>query len=402
MSEVAEDTGIQIEDLHREEVPLENTIADRIRAAFEAEKQEAEAPAKKEKAPKTEKPAETPKAEPEAKEETPEETPEVPTLDDLAALDETESGKDGDEAPEEVKAQGEKAVVRWGELKKAEKERDRLKAENEELRVKLESGDTVKVSKELEELRTKLSEREKVIAAYDVTQSDEYQRYVVEPMNKLEERARNLTEDPEIEEGIISALAEVNPKRRVTRLAEVTDGMSEFQKFELYRIVGEMDNLFAKREEVIQNAYKAKEEIDRSRLAEHHKETEEQKQARLAASDTVWKNIVKKLPFLTDEEGNLRKEFEEVKVNGRGGITEEMSLGTQAFAGYAAHLVPKMAAVLTAKDSRIKELESSIAALQGAAPSMGNNGSREVVEVSEDLPLEDIIMQKARASGFVR
>lgn len=400
MSEVAEAPEIQVEDLHREEVPLENTIAERIRAAFEAEKQEAEPP-KKEKAPKAEK---TPDPASEAKEEPEkEEAPAVPTLDDLTALEESEAGStEGDEAPEEVKAQGEKAVVRWGELKKAEKERDRLKAENEELRVKLDSGDTAKVSKELEELRTKLAEREKVIAAYDVTQSDEYQRYVVEPMNKLEERARNLTEDAEIEEGIISALAEVNPKRRLTRLAEITDGMSEFQKFELYRIVGEMDNLFAKREEVIQNAYKAKEEIDRSRMAERQKETEEQKQARLSASDTVWKNLVKKLPFLTDEEGNLRKEFEEVKVNGRGGITEEMSLGTQAFAGYAAHLVPKMTEVIATKDKRIKELESSIAALQGAAPSMGNNGSREVVEIREDLPLEDIIMRKARESGFVR
>lgn len=386
-------------------VSLASDIQNKIRAAFEAERAAEAAPA----APTQEAPAtpETPAKETKAK--TAKTAPEVapPTLDDFTSPDEpegeptVEATDDTDEAPADVKAQGEKAVAKWGELRKKEKDYDRVAKENAELKARLEKAPDVAASKELETLRAALAEKEKVVAAYDVTQSEEWQQNIEAPYNSIAEAAKYLTDDDDARERIFRAIEERNPKRRLDLLEEAAEGLSPMRQSELTRIAGWYDDVKSKEASILANAQKAREEIERGKLASRQQETETEKQARIAADETVWKNITKKLPFLTDEDGKVLKEFEGVRDEARGTQLSDMSLGTQSFARYAAHLVPKMVGILAKKDSRIAELEESISALQGAAPSMGN-GSAVPARVDDDTPLAKRIMTQAREAGFVR
>lgn len=322
------------------------------------------------------------------------------TVDDFTGdaedpIEETGADKDGDETddndapPEDVK--GEKATTRWGELRKKEKDYDRVARENEELKKQVAKVSADSASKEVEELRKAIAEKERIISTVSVTDSDEYYNAVTKPLIRLEEEARTLVSDKEDEDNIVSALAETNPKLRNEKLSEISEGLSHLQTLKLLRIADGIDEVFLKDQELRQNAHRAKEEIDRNKFVERNQETEKEKAARSAAADTVWKNIAAKFTFLVDEDGEVKPEYKDIHDKGRAGNIAEMPLAKQVFAGYAVELVPKLSAENEQKDSRIASLEATIKAMKGSSPSVGNGTT--TTTVNSNRPLSAQIME---------
>jgi len=351
-------------------------------------------------APKTE---DTPKVEGAPKEvEKSAEPPKPKTIDDFVGDEETEepakkdAATDDEEIPEEVKKQGEKSVSRWSDLKRKEKEFDKLAAENAELKAKVEKVVAPEVTKELDELRKVVAEKDRAIAAFAVTESDEYKHAVTEPLMRLEEQARAISDDPDMEEAIMAALEEPNLKARNKKLSDITDTLNAFQSAKLVRIVDDVDAVLSKGQEIRQKAIEARGEIERNKLAKTAEESEKDRAARLATADAIRKNIVKQMPFLADEDGDPLPEFKEVFEKGKMGITQEMSLRTQVFAGYAAQLVPHMAGIIEQRDGKIAELEASIKALRSANGEIGRPVSTPTPK-GERKPLVQSIMEQLRA-----
>lgn len=333
---------------------------------------------------------------------------EAASLEDLTKLDDDDGeakadpkkdeDADDDDIPEEVRKQGGKAAAKWGDLKKQARDAERLSSENETLRQRVTELEGKKGgSDEVENLRKALAEKEKVIAAMDVTRSDEYRQAVLEPMATLEDRARALVADAEDEDRLIEALAESNPKIRASKLSEIAENLPDYQRRKLYRIEEDLDALLEKRSGLLRHSTQAKEELDRNRMAERQVQTEQEKAALSDAAEAVWKNITKKLPWLSGEDGKVLAEFAEVEAKGRAGLAPDAPLGTRAFAAYAVELVPKMDAIIRKGQARISELESAVKALKGSSPQMGGGAASD--EGRDDEPLADRIMRQAAGAG---
>jgi hypothetical protein len=311
------------------------------------------------------------------------------TVDDFLGedSDEPEVAPDDEDIPDDVKNQGEKAIAKWGDLKKTTKEQakelERVTRELAELKANANSKPAQDSPAEVEELRKALEDRERVIAAVSVVDSIEYKETVSAPAIRLENRARSLTQDDDLAESMVDAVFEADPKSRHTKLADVCDGLPDYTRTQLMRIADDVEIVMERRDELFANAQVAKQEIERNRLAQKGEESAKEKAARIEASNTVWKNIVKKLPFVANEDGEVLPEYKDVREKGLGGITDETSLGARAFAAYAVHLVPKMDTIINQQKSRISELESSIKAMKGAAPDMGNSGSDSKAHANE-------------------
>ena len=314
----------------------------------------------------------------------------APTLDDFINLEETseveeeeieeeieeeeEEIPDDDEVPDEVAKQGDKAVETWKTLKTDKKTlSQKVKALEAELANAKKAPATP--TKELAEMQKRLAEQEQVISAISVKESKEYHEAVVAPLTSIETKARSLTTDEEHEELIIEALGETDPKVRIRKISEASEGMSDFAKNEFYALVRNIDKVFAKQQDILARSVEARKELDAKKLAEQGRETQQQKDARLAATEKVWGNVVKKMPWMLDETGEVKPEYVKIKDGIGDGLSANSPVGTMVFASFAAHLVPEMAAVISTKDSEIATLKKSIAALKGAAPRKGGGGT---------------------------
>lgn len=321
-------------------------------------------------------------------EETDPKPPKDITLDDFTNLEdepdteveedeeevEDDDPTDDEEVPDEVTKQGEKAVETWKTLKTEKKTlNQKVKALEAEL---AEAKKTpAKLPADIEAMQKRLAEQERIIAATQVQESEEYHKAVRAPLIAIEEKARTLTSDPDQEELIIEALADLNPRTRRQKIAEVTEGMSDFDKNDFYSLVREIDSVFAKKQEIFERSVEARKELDAKKLAERGRETQEQKEARVAATEKVWGNVVKRMPWMLDDSGAVKPEFAKIKENIGEGLTPSSPIGTQVFASMAAHLVPTMAKEISARDAEIATLKKSVAALKGAAPRKGGGGN---------------------------
>lgn len=301
-----------------------------------------------------------------------EETPEEEEVEETE--EEVEDPEGDDEVPEEVTKQGEKAVETWKTLK-TEKKTLNQKVKTLEAELAAAKKAPATPTAELEALQKKLADQERVIAAVNVKESEEYRNAVVAPLTSIEAKARNLTTDEDHENLIIEALGEPDPKVRIRKISEAAEGMSDFAKNEFYSLVRDIDGVFAKQQDIMARSVDAKKELDAKKLAEQGRETQQQKEARLAATEKVWGNVVKKMPWMLDENGAVKPEFAKIKDNIGDGLTPSSPIGTQVFASMAAHLVPEMAAVISNKDAEIATLKKSVAALKGAVPRKGSGGT---------------------------
>lgn len=312
---------------------------------------------------------------------------------------------DDDEVPDSVKKQGEKAVTTWGELKKAKSEAVRtakaLEAKVKDLETKLQKTGAGDSDAEITTLRERVAEQERIIAATNVVESAEYREAVTAPLDAYGKTVQELVDDPQVVGKIFDAFAAKTVKERLALLSEATEDMPELVRHEIYDISKKVAEVWAKEQLIKDKAVQAKAEIDRNTLTKVAKETEAEKQTRLAAADKIWKNTQEKIPAMFGEDGDLRPEFAEIGAQGREVSITEASLGTQVFAGYAVKLVPLLAKEVAARDKEISTLQTQITRLTGASTKVkSGSGSSPGASPAKPMRAVDAINERFRQAGM--
>jgi hypothetical protein len=274
---------------------------------------------------------------------------------------------DDDEIPAFVK--GEEAVSTWKGLKQAEKaaraEAETLKAQVEDLK----SATSEATTQELEALRTRVIEQEKALLASRIEESDEYRTAVTRPLQQIEKDIMGLVGDDEVANAVFDGMLTGDARARAEKISDAVSDLSPMAQNHIYALIKDYDKVIAHRETIRQKASEAKAEIERATLEKQSVETAEQKKIREAATNKIWENITKTLPFMVDEEGAILPEYQQVLAKAKQGDITRAAFATQAFAPIAIHLVPQLAEMLKKKDGEIASLAKQVSRLTGASPS---------------------------------
>lgn len=325
-----------------------------------------EAPAAEEKAPEEQKPEDEQKKE----EQKPEEDP------DLADL---------------PKSVSEKTKVGWKELKTAkrqiEEERDKIRQELEALRAgpqtQANKDEIDRIKSELETYRTKATEYEQRMALIDVTQTEEYRTTIGEPLARAEQLIGDYAKEYQLNIADIAAAAmQDNPLARNKALAEMASNMNTFDQQEFHKLVTSARDLYVRSEQAKSKAADTLKYVEVERQKKAEEERQHFAKAREEASTKVWTGLESSLPILKDLPNK-----DKLLADARSADIVASPPDVQAYAAYAAVLLPSMKEALEARDKKIAELEGAIAKRNGASPKVSTGGAQ--IEVSEDESFED-------------
>jgi len=325
----------------------------------------------------------------------PEEAPEADAQPEVK----TEQRPTQDQKPEEdpdladlPKSVSEKTKVGWKELKTAkrtiEEERDKLKSELETLRTQpktdANNAEIEKIKQELETYRTKATEYEQRMALVDVTQTEEYQTTIGKPLEQAEHLIGEYAKEYQLNVADIAAAAmQDNPLARNKALAEMASNMNTFDQQEFHKLVTNARDLYLRSEQAKSKASETLKYIE----AQRQQKAEEAKQYSLKqreeASTKVWGGLEANLGFLKD-----LPEKDKILADARSADIASSPPDVQAYAAYAAVLLPTMKNQMEAQAKKIAELEASIAKRSGASPKVSNGGAQ--IETSDsDESFED-------------
>jgi len=267
--------------------------------------------------------------------------------------------------------------IGWKELKKrkaaAEKERDDLKAEIAKLRASPPSAantaDIEALRAELDMSKTQLADYDKKMALLDVEQSREYRTNIAEPLQRAEELIQSFAEKYQIDvRDIAKAATTPNVLDRNQLLSEIVGGMNDFDKYEFKRVVDEAKTLYDRSIQVKKQAQESKKYLDEARSKEEAAQREKRREEALKVADSVWEGLQSKLPFLKDGDGEVSRLVSEVKD----ADLAEAPLEAQAYARYAAVLLPNLASRLEAQAKELDALKKSLVKRGAVNPSVGS------------------------------
>lgn len=189
----------------------------------------------------------------------------------------TEEVATEEKVPEDVKTP--EAKARWTELKKSQNELNKLKPEYEALKEEVEKlrATPEKVPAEIE---SELNELRQFRAAYKVEESPEFKQYVTEPWNEQVTAIQEVAEFAGIDvDALLKATDEPNMLRRAQAIkAALAESVEEVDSHAIEIVMRAADKLhkevYPNQAQLkaqaleIQNAFKGKEELEKSQKAQ--------------------------------------------------------------------------------------------------------------------------------------
>lgn len=315
---------------------------------------------------------------------TTEETPQ-----DEPATKETEADPDLADLP---KTASERTKADWKKAKEAkravESERDKLKAELEDLRRQPAStqntAEIEAVKQELESYKQRLESYEQEMAVVDVTRTEEYRTNIAQPLAVAEQTIQEFANKYELSIPQIAAAAmKDNVLERNALLAEMASNMNEFDKMDFRKTIDDARSLYLRSEKAKADAKNALKFVEEKRQKEMSQKQEQEKTLRSEASKKVWDSLTKTLPE------SLRSDEKAMAILAKDAIESDILSAPpeiQAYATQAAVLLPTYKAQLDAAMKEIADLKASIAKRSGAMPK-AKSGSIPVAS-GEDEPVD--------------
>ena len=335
-----------------------------------------------------------------------------PSLEEMLADEGEKKPADDDGIPDAVKEQGEKAVETWGTLKAKAKQLDEVTAELDKLKsagTSREAGETItKLTEELEAAQRQLY-------AVNFTSDPDYQREVLAPLKTAKDDARvavlsadMISEDSADDLGLsiegitLDVLAE-----RIEDALEITDDVARTRAVKsITRYLdsqGQIDALSAAarvrdlartHRQFEEKAPELRKQLDEARQIETQQQIAARQKAERETSGDVWEKFEKAMPFIKDEEGNLKEEFQEVAAL-RDVLTEEQSPATIAAGKFATPMLVRVLklraeeaktheAAIKERETKIKELEDAIEETSGVRPGAGAGKKGSAEKVADD------------------
>lgn len=286
---------------------------------------------------------------------TPEEIFDPALLEGLEPLpqDSPEEVEEEEEVPEEVVAQGPKSVTRWKELKQAEKERDQLRRDLEELRQK---GDGA-TSAQVQQLTQALDAQEKELFAARVESSRVYREQVEQPLAQLEADIRGFFREEERAEEAIRALLIPDAAEREAKLSELVDDLPRVSQAKFLKAITEVEETFQRRDKLRADSKAAWQQLQEEETRQTERARQQQAQAVTAEIDPLVATVAKRAG-LDLKDPTIRTAVDHLRAAPLA-LTETQPRG-QAYAMVSAALLPH---VLAAQQRLVEELAEARQAL---------------------------------------
>lgn len=278
------------------------------------------------------------------------------------------------------------AVNAWTGLKKEVKslkgERESLAKENGDLKSRLETGaklqDADPLKLEIEKLRTRTAEQEKIVAAFEITQSDEYKNVVEKPLARLGTEAAELAKRCDVDaQKLFDALSEPNLTRQKQMLLDVAGDMDDLDKGLMYDMARETRKIYQREDDLKASAKDAAAEIIRNRKEAEEKGKTESKAAQMREVDDMVKKLSSKTisRFLAGDDETPEAAIAALHKSAQETPWDEMTPNQRAFAAVASQIVVKAQHKLVAQERRIKELEAAVGSYSNNGPKTGKQAA---------------------------
>lgn len=306
-----------------------------------------------------------------------EETKEQPKSDKKgvdALVDDDESIAD---APDDVKSDP-KAKNAWSQIKSEKKE---LAAKVAELERKLSEASKLPesdpIKKQADEYKQKYEELEKEAAVWRIEKTEAWKNEVTKPLTILENSLKELAEATEVSpEAIAKVVMERDTKARRALIAELGDSMTGADLAQLQNIVSEAQKVFARRDELEENAAEALKELTERESTLTQQQKLEAKATEMREVEAIAEKLKKASSLFAVEDGKGESVVQEIIQNAQSKPFDEMNAAEKAFAIVASQGLPKMKEVIVALRKEKAALQDEIKALTGTRPSGGIQGNQ--------------------------
>jgi hypothetical protein len=260
--------------------------------------------------------------------------------------------------PDALKNETPEARARWGELrgelKTYQTKAQELESKVAEYEAKLADTNKLSVTPELEnKVKTyeqKVAEYERELSIARVEATTEYKQAVTEPSAEIFEAVSAIAGAYQIDE------------EQNAMLSELLDGVSERDRARVYRLADDMGMVVAKDREIREKASTAWEEVQ----AREQAVKESAERQRLLSFKTETENVFdlfgeKKINSLGFDLNSLKEQALKVDL-------DRVDAKTKAYAAAAGTMLPEAIKAITSRDSRIRELEATIARMTRSTP----------------------------------
>lgn len=246
-------------------------------------------------------------------------------------------------------------------------EKDRQGKEVAELRAKAQAHDTL--LQERDSLKTRLqeleAERESLSAkasAHDVREHPEYKKSIAGPKDRLGNFLRVVSEKNNLPlPQIIAAINSDDIQASNVELTEYAKNLDDITRSDFFTAVREARTLLEKERRLFEDAPKALAALRARETKEAEAKAKQAAEIKKVAEQEVWQDMSKKLPQLSEDEfaATVKADMEEIDWN------EPSAFAHAKLAGAVIFQIPRM---LQEKDSKIAQLEDTIAKLTKTPP----------------------------------
>lgn len=278
-----------------------------------------------------------------------------------------------EEPPVEMKPE---AKTRWGQLRKTEEEYKRIAPEYEKLKAEVEQLRTAE-PKLPEELKTELEELRQFRAAYDVENTPEFIKAVVEPYTQVETELKQVADYAQIPlEDLMKAVEEPNRLKRNAAIRGVlSKSPADITESEIQLVNGEADkahSIFQKATDLRKQATEIRSAMTGTQKAQAEAQQRQIEAAYSKAVGEMSNTLTTSLKHSGVLNAEVTKAIQEAK---QASIAEDPQMA--AYQAQAGVLLPHMIELLNKERQELREARAALAARSKASPSVTTNGSGE-------------------------
>lgn len=260
-----------------------------------------------------------------------------------------------------------------GELKE-------LKAKYAELQGKAAAPVDAESLPEVQQLKARVEAQERELAMSRVEATEEYQQSVVEPLNHVLGLAGAIAEKYSVDvEALNKALAESDLDKQSEMLMDLAGGFSERDRMGLYRLADDVGVILKRRADIQKNAREAFQTKQQRDAAEKQTQDAALKQTRESAMADVLKVLQNKVPLMAD-----KAVADDVMSRVKQTDIFNAPADVQAYTAYSGALLPHVLRANKEQQSRIADLEKTIADFRRTVPKAGG-GKPEASELMPDM-----------------
>jgi len=257
------------------------------------------------------------------------------------------------------------------ELKTSTSELEQLRQKQIEYESQIKELTGLAENKDVEQLQTKLAEYEKKQMFSDLESTSAYKQAVTEPLNQLLQQSEQVAEKYDVTvESLLDIFALTNPEEQQEQLAELLPNANDRDKAKIYRIMEDMEPIFARRAELFEKSAEALAEAKMLDEQERNAQAGERLQLRQNVTRNVVERVEAKLPFLKSIEGLDLSAVREKAASVDPSVVHPVDF---AYNAVSAQILPAVVREYVTLRKEVETLTDRLAEYEDAEPKMSGS-----------------------------